>query len=87
MSRSRAHATIDTPYGYKEFASDDRADLHRSGDACNSCRLTITEELEEVAGVREIDVDLDAKRVTVRGDDLDDATLRAAIGEAGYAAA
>ena len=54
---------------------------------CGSCRAAITEEIEEVAGVEEIDVDLESKRVTVRGPQLDDAVIRAAIDEAGYEAA
>ena len=35
-------------------------------------------------GVSEVAVDVDAKIVTVRGDGLDEAALRAAIDEAGY---
>jgi copper chaperone CopZ len=37
--------------------------------------------------VESVDVDLDAKSVTIRGRDLSDAALRAAIGQAGYEAA
>jgi copper chaperone len=37
-----------------------------------------------VQGVSEVTVDLDSKLVTVMGQDLDDAELRAAIDEAGY---
>jgi copper chaperone CopZ len=40
-----------------------------------------------VEGVEHVDVDLDAKTVTIRGTELDDAALRAAIDEAGYAVA
>ena len=54
------------------------------GVSCGHCRAAIVEEVERVAGVRDIDVDLEAKRVDVRGDDLDDAAVRAAIAEAGY---
>jgi copper chaperone len=54
---------------------------------CDHCALSIREEVSEVEGVEEIDVDLDSKRVTVRGSALDDAALRAAIEEAGYQAA
>ena len=54
---------------------------------CGSCRAAITEEIQEVPGVDEIDVDLDSKRVTVRGAGLDDTVIRAAIDEAGYEAA
>ena len=52
--------------------------------SCEHCRTAITSEVTQVAGVSAVDVDLDAKRVTVSGADLDDAALRAAIDEAGY---
>ncbi len=52
--------------------------------SCGSCRAAITEEVEEVAGVEEVAVDLESKRVVVRGDNLDDNVVRAAITEAGY---
>ena len=54
------------------------------GISCAHCRAAITEEVEQVAGVAAVDVDLDAKRVTVSGAGLDDAAVRAAIDEAGY---
>jgi copper chaperone len=44
----------------------------------------VSGELRDVAGVDAVDVDLDTKLVTVRGHDLNDAALRAAIEEAGY---
>jgi copper chaperone len=53
---------------------------------CEHCVMSIREELEEVAGVDDVAVDLDAKLVTVSGRALDDAALRAAIEEAGYQA-
>jgi copper chaperone CopZ len=49
--------------------------------------MSIREEVEEVAGVEDVAVDLDAKVVTITGRALDDAALRAAIEEAGYEAA
>jgi copper chaperone len=55
--------------------------------SCGHCKQAVSSELERVAGVRKVEVDLDTKRVVVRGDDLDDASLRAAIAEAGYEAA
>jgi copper chaperone len=54
------------------------------GMSCGHCRAAITTEVEKVAGVASVDVDLEAKRVTVAGEQLDDAALRAAIDEAGY---
>ncbi len=54
------------------------------GVSCAHCRAAIAGEVELVPGVRTVDVDLDAKRVRVTGDGLDDAAIRAAIDEAGY---
>jgi copper chaperone CopZ len=54
------------------------------GMSCGHCRAAITSEVAKVAGVAGVDVDLDAKRVTVAGPELDDAAVRAAIDEAGY---
>lgn len=51
---------------------------------CAHCAMSIREEVSEVEGVEEIDVDLEAKRVTIQGRELDDAALRAAIAAAGY---
>ena len=52
--------------------------------SCGHCRAAISAEVERVAGVSSVAVDLDAKRVTVTGDRVDDAAVRAAIDEAGY---
>lgn len=55
------------------------------GMSCGHCRVAITEEVEQVAGVSAVEVDLDSKVVTVRGEGpVDDTAVRAAIGEAGY---
>jgi copper chaperone len=52
--------------------------------SCGHCRAAITAEVEKVAGVGRVEVDLDAKRVTVTGAVIDDGAVRAAIDEAGY---
>jgi copper chaperone CopZ len=49
--------------------------------------MSIREEVSEVAGVDEGDVDLETKLVVVRGQGLVDTALREAIAEAGYEAA
>ena len=54
---------------------------------CAHCAMSIREEVSEVAGVEDVAVDLERKLVTVSGHALDDAALREAIEEAGYAAA
>jgi copper chaperone len=57
------------------------------GMHCAHCERAVKDELSVVSGVDAVDVDLDTKLVVVRGYDLDDALLRAAIEEAGYQAA
>ena len=54
------------------------------GMSCAHCERAVSEELSAVAGVAHVEVDLETKRVVVRGEALDDAALRAAIDEAGY---
>ncbi|RJL24130.1 heavy-metal-associated domain-containing protein [Bailinhaonella thermotolerans] len=55
--------------------------------SCGHCVAAISGEVGKVPGVSSVDVDVDAKRVTVRGEDLDDGLVRAAIDEAGYGVA
>lgn len=54
--------------------------------SCSHCEAAVTEGLMQVAGVGSVDVDLGSKTVTVSGERLDDATLRAAVSKAGYEA-
>jgi copper chaperone CopZ len=54
---------------------------------CEHCAMSIREEVSEVEGVDEVDVDLESKVVSITGSALDDAAIRAAIAEAGYEAA
>ncbi len=54
------------------------------GVHCANCEAAIKQEVGAVEGVDEVEVDLATKLVTVRGTELDDALLRAAIDEAGY---
>ena len=56
------------------------------GMSCGHCRAAITAEVSAVPGVETVEVDLDTKLVAITGSDLDDATLVAAIDEAGYEA-
>lgn len=50
------------------------------------CRAAIAAEVGAVNGVESVDVDLETKLVRVIGCALDDAAIRQAIHEAGYAA-
>jgi copper chaperone CopZ len=54
------------------------------GVHCDHCRAAIERELTQVAGVATVTVDLEAKTVSVTGEQLGDAAIRAAIDEAGY---
>jgi copper chaperone len=54
------------------------------GIHCGHCAAAIKEEVSSVEGVEGVDVDLDAKVVTIRGHALSDGALREAIEEAGY---
>lgn len=55
-----------------------------AGMTCGHCRSAVTEEVTEVAGVADVDVDLETGRLTVRGEGFDDAGVRDAVAEAGY---
>ena len=57
------------------------------GMHCSHCKDAVKEEVSTVEGVESVDVDLDSKLVTVRGRELSDDGIRAAIEEAGYEAA
>ena len=56
------------------------------GMSCEHCTRAVGGALSSVPGVRSVEVDLETKRVTISGDSLSDAVLRAAIAEAGYEA-
>lgn len=52
------------------------------GISCDHCKHAIETELAGVAAVESVDVDVDAKLVSVIGGD--DAAIRGAIDDAGY---
>ena len=54
------------------------------GMTCDHCRIAVSSEIAAVSGVGTVDVDLDAKRVTVTGPGFDDRAVRDAIDLAGY---
>ena len=55
-----------------------------TGMTCAHCVASVTEEVQEVAGVETVDVVLDTGALTVMGEGLDDARIRDAVEEAGY---
>ena len=54
------------------------------GMSCGHCKAAVTDEVEQVAGVDRVEVDLETKLVVVRGEGVSDEDVRAAIGDAGY---
>jgi copper chaperone len=54
---------------------------------CGNCTAAVEREVAQVPGVQSVEADLRTKLVVVRGETVDDAAVRAAIEEAGYAAA
>ena len=56
---------------------------HVEGMSCGHCKAAVRGEVEQVRGVKTVDVDLGSKEVVVRGH-FADAVVRAAIEDAGY---
>ncbi|MFA6507997.1 MAG: heavy-metal-associated domain-containing protein [Treponemataceae bacterium] len=54
------------------------------GMSCGHCVMHVRSALEEVVGVKSVEVDLLKKNAMVDGDSLTDATLSAAVADAGY---
>jgi copper chaperone len=55
------------------------------GMTCGHCVSSVTEEVSQLPGVTDVDVDLASGGLTVTGDaEVDDAAVRAAVEEAGY---
>jgi copper chaperone len=56
-----------------------------TGMTCGHCVASVTEEVEEVAGVESVEVALETGTLTVTSSQpVDDAAVRAAVEEAGY---
>ena len=55
------------------------------GMTCGHCVASVTEEVKKIAGVSDVQVDLESGAVTVTSNaDLDAASVQAAVEEAGY---
>ncbi len=54
------------------------------GMTCGHCVAAVEGELRTVAGVTDVSVDLDTKRVVVTGAGVGTAAVEAAVDEAGY---
>ena len=64
--------------------SDETLTYSVAGMSCDHCKAAVSGEVSSVAGVELVEVDLETKRVVVRGSHLDDEAVRAAIDDAGY---
>ena len=54
------------------------------GMSCEHCRAAVSGEVSKVAGVSDVDVDLDSKLVRITGEGVAHETVLAAIDQAGY---
>ena len=54
------------------------------GMTCGHCESAVKGEIGKVIGVTDVSVDLTTKAVVVTGTDLDQASIFAAVDEAGY---
>lgn len=54
------------------------------GMTCGHCATAVADEVGALPGVAAVDVDLESGRLTVRGEQVDDAAVAAAVADAGY---
>lgn len=74
----------DTPTTTTSDASDERTYLV-SGMTCSHCVVSVREEVEEIAGVTVVDLDLESGKLVVSGEAADSQdAIRAAVEAAGY---
>ena len=55
-----------------------------AGMSCGHCATSVREQVSEVAGVAAVEVELPSGRMVVRGVDVSNAAVKAAVEEAGY---
>jgi copper chaperone CopZ len=56
-----------------------------SGMTCGHCVASVTEEVQEIPGVEDVEVVLDSGALTITSTEpIDAATVKAAVEEAGY---
>ncbi len=55
-----------------------------TGMSCEHCRAAVSEEVAQIQGVSDVDVDLASGRLTVTGVDVSARAVREAVEEAGY---
>lgn len=56
-----------------------------TGMTCGHCVASVTEEVQEISGVEQVDIVLETGSLTITSDEpVDDAAVRTAVEEAGY---
>lgn len=55
------------------------------GMTCEHCERAVRDEVEAIGALQVVAVDRARGRLVVRGSDVDDAAIRQAVAEAGYA--
>jgi copper chaperone len=55
-----------------------------TGMTCGHCAAAVTAEVSAVPGVVQVEVSVESGTVVVRGDEVSDEQVRAAVDEAGY---
>ena len=56
-----------------------------TGMTCGHCVASVTEEVQEIPGIEEVDVVLETGALTITSSEpVDDAAVRTAVEEAGY---
>jgi copper chaperone len=79
---------VDVEYDDRREAMSTTSTYTVTGMTCGHCVASVTEEVQEISGVEDVQVVLESGTLTVTSTQpLDDATVRSAVEEAGYALA
>ena len=57
------------------------------GMSCAHCVAAVTEQVSQIPGTEQVEVDLESGSLTIRGGEIDRAAVKAAVEEAGYSLA
>ncbi|MGA2469559.1 MAG: heavy metal-associated domain-containing protein [Solirubrobacteraceae bacterium] len=58
-----------------------------AGMTCAHCVAAVSEQVSQIPGAEQVEVDLDSGSLVIRGEDIDAAEVKAAVEEAGYSLA
>jgi copper chaperone len=57
------------------------------GMSCAHCVAAVTEQVSQIPGAEQVEVDLESGALAIHGEDIETAAVRAAVEEAGYSLA